>query len=159
MKHSSIWFRNSAGLAVGDRDDPFANFFFGGFGNNYVDRGDIKRYRLAYAMPGFELNEIGGRDFYRSMIEWNLPPIRFRKVGGPRFYLSWARPALFASTLSTNTSNSALRRNVNSYGGQIDFRFTVLSRLNMTLSLGYAVGSGDGVVGSPDEFMMSLKIM
>ena len=159
LKHSSIWFRNSAGIAVGDRDDPFANFFFGGFGNNYVDRGDIKRYRLAYAMPGFELNDIGGRDFYRSMIEWNLPPIRFRKVGGPRFYLSWARPALFASTLSTNTSNSALRRNVNSYGGQIDFRFTVLSRLNMTLSLGYAVGSGDGVVGSPDEFMMSLKIM
>lgn len=159
LKHSSIWFRNSAGVAVGDRDDPFANFFFGGFGNNYVDRGDIKRYRLAYAMPGFDLNEIGGRDFYRSMIEWNLPPIRFRQVGGPRFYLSWARPALFASTLGTNTSNSALRRNVNSYGAQIDFRFTVLSRLNMTLSLGYAVGSGDGVVGSPDEFMMSLKIM
>ncbi len=43
-------------------------------------------------------------------------------------------------------------------GAQIDFRFTILSWLNMTLSLGYAVGSGD-VVGSPDEFMISLKVL
>ena len=27
--------------------EPFANFFFGGFGNNYVDHGDEKRYRHA----------------------------------------------------------------------------------------------------------------
>jgi hypothetical protein len=159
LRHSSIWFRNAAGVANGEPDDPFANFFFGGFGNNRVDSGDVKRYRLAYAMPGFELNEIGGRNFYRSMIEWNLPPIRFRRVGSPRFYLSWARPALFASTLVTNTDDSAIRRNVNSFGAQIDLQFTVLSRLNMTLSLGYAIGTGDGVVGSPDEFMLSLKIL
>lgn len=159
IRHSSIWFRNAAGAASGNRNDPFANFFFGGFGNNYVDDHDVKRYRLAYAMPGFELNEIGGKNFYRSMIEWNLPPIRFRRAGGPGFYLSWIRPALFASTLVTNTDDSAIRRNVNSYGAQIDLRFTVLSRLDMTLSIGYAVGTGDGVVGSPDEFMVSLKIL
>jgi hypothetical protein len=29
----------------------------------------------------------------------------------------------------------------------------------MTLSMGYAVGFGDGVAGSPDEFMLSLKIL
>ena len=158
-KHSSIWFRNSAGYADGEPLDEFANFFFGGFGNNYVDRGDIKRYRQSYAMPGFELNEIAGRNFYRSLVEWNLPPIRFRRVGSPGFYLSWARPALFAATLVTNTDDSAIRRKVNSYGAQIDFQFTVLSRLNMTLSIGYAVGTGDGVIGSPDEFMVSLKIL
>jgi len=157
--HSSIWFRNAAGFAVGEPDDEFANFFFGGFGNNYVDRADIKRYRLPHAMPGFELNELGGRNFYRSTVEWNLPPIRFRRAGGPRFYLSWARPALFATTLTTNSDDSLLRRSINSIGAQIDFRFTVLSRLDMTLSMGYAVGSGDDVIGSPDEFMVSLKIL
>ena len=156
--HSSIWLRNSAGFAIGEADDPFANFFFGGFGNNYVDRGDIKRYRHEYAIPGFELNEIGGRNFYRSMIEWNLPPVRFQNLGGPRFFLSWARPAIFAATLVTNNDNSALRRNVTSVGAQVDFRFTLMSRLDMTLSMGYAVGSGD-IVGSPDEFMLSLKIL
>jgi hypothetical protein len=29
----------------------------------------------------------------------------------------------------------------------------------MTLSIGYAIGFGDDVTGSPDEFMFSLKIM
>jgi hypothetical protein len=157
--HSSIWLRNSAGVAIGEADDVFANFYFGGFGNNYVDSGDAKRYRHEYAMPGFELNEIGGRNFYRSMIEWNLPPVRFREVGGSRFYLSWARPAIFAATLVTNNDNSALRRNVSSVGAQVDFQFTIMSKLNMTFSLGYAVGFGDNVVGSPDEFMLSLKIL
>jgi len=157
-RHSSIWFRNSAGFAIGEADDEFANFFFGGFGNNWVDRGEVKRYRQEYAMPGFELNEIFGRNFYRSMLEWNLPPVRFRNVGGSRFYLSWARPALFATTLFTNSDDSALRRNVSSVGTQIDFRFTILSRLDMTLSLGYAVGFGDDV-DSADEFMFSLKIL
>ena len=37
--------RNALGGSTGDRDDPLANFFFGGFGNNYVDHGDAKRYR------------------------------------------------------------------------------------------------------------------
>ena len=157
--HSSVWFRNSAGVAIGEVDDEFANFFFGGFGNNYVDSGDVKRYRHEYAMPGFELNEIPGRNFYRSMIELNLPPVRFREVGGSRFYLSWARPAIFATTLVTNNDESAIRRNVSSVGAQVDFRFTIMSNLNMTLSLGYAVGFGDRVAGSPDEFMLSLKIL
>lgn len=157
--HSSIWLRSSAGLAIGDVGDEFANFYFGGFGNNYVDRADVKRYRREYALPGYELNEFGGRNFLRSMLEWNLPPVRFENVGGSRFYLSWARPALFATTLVTNTDSSALQRNVSSIGAQIDFRFTVLSQLPMTLSVGYAVGFGDSIVGSPDEFMLSLKIM
>ena len=157
--HSSIWLRSSGGVAFGEIDDEFANFFFGGFGNNYVDNGEVKRYRHEYAMPGFELNEIGGRNFVRSMLEWNLPPIRFRGVGGPRFFLSWARPALFTSALVTNTDSGTRRREVQNVGGQIDFRFTILSQLDMTLSMGYAVGFGDDVEGSPDEFMISLKVL
>ena len=157
--NSSIWFRNAAGTADGREEDPFANYYFGGFGNNYVDSGAIKRYRMPYALPGFELNEIGGRSFYRSMFELNLPPLRFREVGGPRFYLSWARPSLFASALVANPDDSLLERTVYSYGAQIDLRFTVLSRWNMTLSFGYAVGDGDDVAGSPDEFMVSLKVL
>lgn len=157
-KHSSVWFRNSAGAAFGDPDDEFANFFFGGFGNNYVDRGEIKRYREFYALPGFELNEVPGRNFYRGMLEWNLPPIRFERVGTPGFYLSWARPALFASSLVTNLDSSEIRQDAGSVGIQVDFRFTILSRMDMTLSLGYAAGLY-GESESRDEFMVSLKIL
>ena len=65
-RHSSIWVRNAAGAAFGEPADEFANFFFGGFGNNYVDRGAVKRYREWYAMPGFELNAVPGRNFHRG---------------------------------------------------------------------------------------------
>ena len=158
-KHSSIWLRNFAGAAFGEPEDEFANFYFGGFGNNYVDRGRVKRYREYYAMPGFELDAIPGRNFYRAMLEWNLPPVRFRRVGTPGFFLSWARPALFVTALSTNLDDSELRRDVSSAGIQIDFRFTILSRLNMTLSFGYARGFGDDLIEDNDEFMVSLKVL
>ncbi len=158
-KHSSIWIRNSAGAAFGEPGDEFANFFFGGFGNNYVDRGSIKRYREYYAMPGFELNQVPGRNFHRAMLEWNLPPIRFKRVGTPSFYLTWARPALFVSSLTTNLDDSAIRDEVTNAGVQVDFRFTILSRLNMTLSVGYAEGFGNNSILDDDEFMVSLKIL
>jgi hypothetical protein len=158
LKHSSIWFRNAMGAAFGEPDDEFANFFFGGFGNNYVDRGEIQRYREYYAMPGFELNAIPGRNFYRGMIEWNLPPIRFERAGTSRFYLAWARPAIFASSLSTNVDDDVLRISAKNIGIQIDFHISFASRYQMTLSTGYAKGYGEGDF-TDDEFMISLKIM
>ena len=158
LKNSSIWFRNAAGVAFGDADDEFANFFFGGFGNNYVDRGEIQRYREFYAMPGFDLNAIPGRNFHRAMLEWNMPPWRFSRIGNSSFYLSWARPALFVTSLITNLDDSAIRQEAANAGGQLDFRFTVQSRLDMTLSIGYAVGFLEGS-RNDDEFMVSLKIL
>jgi len=159
LKNSSIWLRNTAGGAFGEPNDEFANFFFGGFGNNYVDRGEIKRYREFYAMPGFELNTVPGRNFYRTMLEWNLPPVRFKRVGTPGFYMSWARPAIFATALSTNVDDSAIRQDVQNVGIQIDFRFTILSRMDMTLSMGYAKGFGNDIIPDDEEYMLSLKIL
>ncbi len=157
-RHSSIWFRNAAGGAFGDQDDEFANFFFGGFGNNYVDSGEIKRYREYYAFPGFELNAIPGRNFYRNMVEWNLPPVRFDRIGHANFYLAYARPALFASAITTNFDDDLLEYSAHNFGMQVDFHIEFLSRLSMTLSLGYAKGYGEGDF-TDDEFMISLKIM
>ena len=158
-KHSSIWLRNSIGGSDGDILDEFANFYFGGFGNNYVDRNSIKRYREFYSMPGFELNQIAGQSFHKAMLEWNLPPVLFKRVGTPGFYLTWARPSVFVTSLTTNLDRSAIRDEVQNAGIQIDFRFTILSRMKMTLSLGYAKGFGNSSILDDDEFMASLKIL
>ena len=157
-KHSSIWLRSSAGYGGGDRNEPFANFYFGGFGNNWVDHGDEKRYREWYSFPGLELNALGGTNYARSMLEWNLPPIRFRHVGSPGFYLTWARPALFASGIATNLDDASVRRSVSNVGAQLDFRLNMLSRLDLTLSLGYALAFEDGV-RPRNEYMVSLKVL
>jgi hypothetical protein len=159
LKNSSIWFRNAVGVAFGAADDEFANFFFGGFGNNYVDHQEVKRYREFYAMPGFELNSVYGRNFHRALLEWNLPPIRFSRAGTSKFYSSWARPAIFASSLTTNLDDSALRQEVTSIGAQLDFRFKVKSRYPLTLSFGYAKGFGNDTIPDDEEFMLSLRIL
>jgi hypothetical protein len=112
MGHSSIWLRNAAGLSPQNREEPFANFYFGGFGNNYVDHQTEQRYREYYSLPGAELNEIGGRNFTKSMVEWNLPPLHFSRAGTPGFYLTWMRPAVFASGLWTNLDAPEARRAV-----------------------------------------------
>ena len=158
LGHSSIWFRGAAGLSPRDRSEPFANFFFGGFGNNYVDRGDEKRYRYVESFPGAELNEIPGRNFARAMLEWNLPPWRFRRMGTPGLHATWLRPAVFVTGLATDLDSDRVRRTAMSTGGQIDIRFTVLSNLDMTLSLGGAVGLEDGVAPRR-EAMISLKVL
>jgi hypothetical protein len=137
--HSSLWFRNAAGFSPRDRTQPFANFYFGGFRNNYVDHAGEKQYRELEAFPGTPIDEIGGRNFAKSTLEWNLPPVRFRRAGTPGFYASWLRPAIFVSGLVTNLDAPADRRTAMNLGAQVDLRFTMLSVLRLTLSAGAAV--------------------
>src|SRR3989442_1493666 len=99
LGHSSIWSRSAAGFSPRDRELPFANFYFGGFGNNWVDRADEKRYREWYSFPGARLNEIGGRNFIKSGVEWNAPPWRFRRLRVSGFYPTLARPAWVVTCL------------------------------------------------------------
>lgn len=157
-KHSSIWLYNHAGAANGDEDNALAYWFFGGFGNNYVDDGEVKRYREHYSFPGFEIDEIYGQNFAKTLLEWNLPPLRFTEVGIPSFYLAWLRPAIFAGYLATDISDSDNKQNYQTLGFQLDLRFTVVHKLPMTLSVGYAKGYIDGA-SYDDEVMLSLKIL
>jgi hypothetical protein len=156
--HSSVWFRQSAGFSPRDRDQPFANFYFGGFGNNYVDRGEEKRYREYYSLAGADINEIGGRNFVKSSLEWNLPPWRFARLGTPGLYATWLRPAIFVTGLATNLDDSNVRRTVGNIGAQADIRISALSSLDLTLSFGGAVAFEDGHKARR-EFMVSLKVL
>jgi len=158
VRHASLWLRNAAGVAHGDRTDPYANFFLGGFGNNYVDARIDKRYREYYSFPGFRLNEISGKSFTRHMVEGNLPPVVFESLGTPAFHLAWLRSSVFASALWTDPAHSAERARYGNAGVQIDLRFSVLHWYEMTLSAGYAVGYRGGTRAG-DEWMVSLKIM
>ena len=156
--HASLWLYNAAGASGGERSNSLANFYFGGFHNNYVDNQDPKRYREFDSFPGFEIDELGGQSFLKSTLELNLPPWRFEEVGTPGFYLSWVRPALFAGVLVTDPGNDAFRRRATDLGGQLDLRFNVLNRLPMTLSVGYAAGFEHSRKAG-DEWMVSLKIL
>ena len=156
-KHSSIWIYNSAGHSDGNPLDPIGNFYFGGFGNNYVDKREEKRYRNYDSFPGFEIDEIRGTDFIKSTLEWNLPPIRFREAGSPSFFLKHMRPAVFFGGLRTDIGELT-ERTITTLGAQLDLEFTLAHRLPMTFSVGYGAGyeHGDRL---DDEWLISLKIL
>jgi hypothetical protein len=158
LHHSSIFLRSSAGFSPGDPDQPYSKFYFGGFGNNWVDHRDEKRYREPYAFPGVSISEVSGRNYVKSMLEWNLPPLRFRRAGTPGFYATWLRPAVFATVLSTDLDDASRRRTLANAGAQVDLRFTILSRLDMTLSAAYALAFEDGA-RPRNEGMVSLKLL
>jgi len=158
VHHSSLWLRNSAGYSPGDVMQPLANFYFGGFGNNWVDHRAVKSYRRYDAFPGAAIDEISGTSFLKSMVELNLPPLRFRQFGIPSLYATWARLAVFTSALRTNFVKNEFRRSVYDIGSQIDLRIVLLSHLEFTLSCGYAAWIERGAPWV-DEFMVSLKVL
>jgi hypothetical protein len=158
LAHSSLWLRSAAGAANGDRKSAIANFYFGGFGNNYIDDKSIKRFRDYDSLPGFQIDELSALNFVREMAEWDLPPYVFESAGTPGFYLTWLRPSLFAAGLWSDPGNAASRARYTSAGGQVDLSFSVFHRYTMTLSAGCAAGFR-GSRHAGDEWMVSLKIM
>jgi hypothetical protein len=167
IDHSSIWFRSSFGYSFGELNDPFTNFFFGGFGNNWIDHLTEKRYRKFYSFPGMEINEFGGKYYAKVLFEWDIPPLRFRHLGFPSLYCNWVRPALFTSIIALNFNEREAResspqygvkRLVSNLGAQLDFRLVLFSHLSSTFSLGYAAAFEQDQKLST-EFMISLKIM
>ena len=157
LAHSSLWLHTAAGKSFGDRDNPFANFFFGAFGNNWIDYQEVRRYREYYSFPGVDLNELGGNDFAKAGLEWTSPPLRFRRAGIPSFYTNWARLALFSNALSTNFTRSASRVRAYDAGAQIDLSLVMFSNLESMFSTGFAVARSNG--RTSNEFMISLKLL
>ena len=155
--HASVWSRSAAGWSAGARNNPLSSYYFGGFGNNYVDSGPEKRYRETKSLPGFGIDEVSGRDYLKQMIEWDMPPVVFESVGAPGFYVNWLRPAVFAIGLWTEPATSG-RQDYASLGGQLDFRFKVLHWYDMTFSAGFAGGFRGGRHGGT-EWMVSLKVL
>jgi hypothetical protein len=159
--HSSLWLRTAAGQSFGDRSNTLANFYFAGFGNNWVDRGEIRRYRDYYSFPGVDLDDqgtLGGKNFARAMVEWDLPPLRFRRVGFPVAYANWARLAFIGTGLVTNVEDDAARLRAASAGVQVDLKLVLFSNLESTLSGGYAGAFRPGLKPA-GEWMASLKIL
>jgi hypothetical protein len=65
---------------------------------------------------------------------------------------------VFTSVLVTNADDDALRRTISNAGAQIDLRLGLLSRLELTLSAGYAAAFESGQP-TRHEGMLSLKIL
>jgi hypothetical protein len=156
LGNASMWLYNAAGAAGGDDASALGYFYFGGFHNNRLDKGAVKRYREFDTFPGAGIDAIQARRFAKSVLEFNAPPWRFEQVGKPGFYLGYIRPAVFVGSLWTD--DGGVRRNFLDAGVQLDLSFTVMDHLPMTISLGYAQAFEDGDKFD-DEWLVSLKLL
>ena len=144
------------GYANGDPDSVVANFYFGAFGINWVDKGDFSRYREYYSFPGAKIDQIGAKSFAKSLAEWDLTPLHFRNLGTTKLYSNWARLALFTGALGANPTGDQRSGHVDG-GAQVDFRLVWFSQVKSTFSSGFAAARDDtGRTGT--EVMFSLKI-
>ena len=157
-KNSALWLRTSAGKSFGDFTSPFSSFYFGAFGNNYIDHQEVDRYRDYYSFPGFGIDQIAARSFGKFLAEYNLPPKRFRDFGATWCYVNWARLTLFSSGLFTNFTSAGSRDYYGNLGTQLDVRMVLFSYLNTTLSGGYAAAT-DKTGHVSTEYMVSLRIL
>jgi hypothetical protein len=159
LDHSSVWLRAAAGTFTGgNRNDPFARSYFGGFGNNWVDYRGIKQFRNTESFPGLDINEISGATYGKAQVEWMSPPLRFRKVGIPSAYLRWAGVTAFASGLVTDFDDGSARRGYVSTGVQADLRLITISQFESTFSVGVATAAGQKIPRR-SSLMVSFKLM
>jgi hypothetical protein len=156
LRNSSLWLRSYAGRAFGNQNDPFANFYFGAFGNNWIDKGEISRYREYYSFPGVQINQIAAQSFVKGQAEWDVTPLHFRDLGSTKLYFNWARLALFAGGLAANPGTDQ-QSGYGDLGGQIDVRMVAFSQIKSTVSTGFAAAH-DRTGHTATEFMFSLKI-
>ena len=156
LRNSSLWFRTSLGQSFGKSDKSNSYFYFGGFGNNYLDYRSSQQYREMQGFPGMEIDAISALNYGKISVEVNLKPIRFRKLGFRSLYSTYARFTVFGMGLFTNIAMDQPQLNFYSSGVQLDFEIVLFSLLKSTLSFGYA-----RALNAPlrnDEFMVSLKL-
>jgi len=157
LRNSSLWFRTSAGQSFGSPDKTNSYFYFGGFGNNYVDYRSAQQYREMASFPGVQIDEISALNYGKFSTEVNFQPIRFRKFGLLGFYSTYIRFTVFGQGLFTNFFNDQVNHNWFSSGAQVDLELVLFSLLKSSFSVGYARAYRDGT-GPKDQVMISLKL-
>jgi hypothetical protein len=156
LRNSSLWFRTSAGQSFGDSDKTNSYFYFGGFGNNFVDYRSVQLYRDMSSFPGVPIDEISALNYGKLSTEVNFRPIRFKRLGWNGFYSTYARFTLFGMGIFTNISNDQPQQNFYASGVQLEFEIVLFSLLKTTLSFGFSRAYGPML--PKDEFMVSFKL-
>ena len=162
LRNTSAWLRMAVGQNFGGTGSALGNEYFGGFQNNYVDKGKVYRYRTVNAMPGTSINAIEAHSFCKATAELNLQPLRFKNQGALCMYPTYAQLSLFATDLAVNAWENRKFNNYINVGAQANFQMTLFNYLNTTWSVGYArlfSQESSGLKRSSGEWMFSVKLL
>lgn len=162
MRNTSFWLRSAVGQNFGAANSAFGNDYFGGFRNNYVDYGDINRYRSVSALPGASIDAVKAHSFAKFTAELNLMPIRFKNTGALTAYPTYAQLSLFSSDLIANPWGKEPFHNHINVGAQLNVEIVFFNYFKTTWSLGYARvfnQHAPDMPGNSGQWLFSLKLL
>jgi hypothetical protein len=113
-----------------------SQFYFGGFGNQPLEAGEVKQYRDVFRLPGLPLYSVATDRFTKVMLEHNLPPLRFGRLRWGQHHLGYIDASWFVQGLLTGTPGKASAWG--NVGAQVNFAFKHWHNLVSTLSVGVA---------------------
>ncbi len=133
--HNVLHTQVAAGYLHTEEGLGLGQFYFGGFGNQYLEDKPVKQYRDSFRFPGIPIHSVSVDRFAKVMVEHNLPPWRFRNLSVGRHYLSHIDATWFTQGLFAGSPRGSLWWN---WGAQINLVFKHWSNLETTLSAGLA---------------------
>jgi hypothetical protein len=143
----------AGGISGGDELSE-GRFYFGGFGNRYIDNEPQFKYREIESLAGLSYRKYIAKNFIKFGLENLFPPLDIGIAIGDQ-YLSKMSLSVFSQFLYAQNEKES--ENYMNTGMQINFHMNNFYVLESTLSLGYA-HAWDESDNEFDEFFISLKL-
>lgn len=152
--HNVLHLKLYGGIRHTRPDLSIGRYYFGGFGNRFLESARERQYRSMFRLPGIPIYSLDGDRFIKGMVEHDLPPIRPGKLFLGEHYLNHISLAWYAQGLWLRSPQADVWGDV---GGQIDLVFKHWFNLESTLSLG--VAQAWSAQGNSHEWFISFKLL
>ena len=133
--HNTVHFKVDAGIRHTRNTMAIGWFYFGGFGNRYLENEDVNQFRKTFRFPGIPIYDLPANRFLKTLIEQKLPPLRFGNAYIQHHCLNYTDLSVFTQALATKLKWQSLWLNA---GAQVNLHFRHWYNLESTLSFGIA---------------------
>ncbi|MBL1212142.1 MAG: hypothetical protein HND52_02190 [Ignavibacteriae bacterium] len=153
--HNVLHLNFAGGYHHENKNIPQAKFYFGGFGNRYVENIDVKQFRDVFRFPGTSIYSLPANSFGKILIENSFPPIRFSSLSFiGKHILTHIDVSIYSQGLVLNFPEADRWVNI---GGQVSFVFKHWFNLESTITAGAANAWWKN--SNNAEWFVSLKLL
>ena len=133
--HNTLHLKLYAGIRYIKENMAIGRFYFGGFGNRFLENEKVDHFSKVFRFPGMPIYSLPAKHFVKAMVEQKLPPLRFSNAYLGRHCLSHADLSCFSQALSVEPYLGGAWIDL---GAQLNLHFRHWFNLESTLSFGIA---------------------
>jgi len=133
--HNIFMMNLSAGVRHTEKRLAQGKFYFGGFGNRYLENEPVEQYRKVFRFPGVQIYDLVADRFGKITLENKLPPLRFGDAYLGHHSLTHIDATLFSQGLAIDRNWRGIWLDA---GTQINLHLKHWFNLESTISFGVA---------------------